>query len=361
MRTINNTTFTFIFSKDIYTLYSKSITDLEYKVYLIEKGKLDTVVQTGVLLASIPLIDRFINFLPLIDGRYKLTITGYPNSVFFTHSINKRNILIGLIKKGICPCKCKTPCTDCITQEMKECLRSQSLTTFINNYIYINKDFSITGFLPSGNLTTDFYKKVYNDLYFYLNTELCKQLLVTGLNGELKQNQHLYNYQIAIYYLGLYFEAKLEIDSLDTESLIYLDTVYDYKKIIECIKKLGICVEDMEDNFNIQTINVYYWQLGLLEDINDVILVLGLSYLNTKPFQTIETFEQGFDVPLTSVGKLAFAITNIDNSPFILYDSLGNDVTATFDTYYDAVIRTILFVSIPSYIPSTLFFKFKQV
>lgn len=122
-------------------------------------------------------------------------------------------------------------------------------------------------------------------------------------------------------------------------------------------------MDELEEDFNYEYINVYYWQLEIDQDFNDLQTIYDDSYLTIKPHKPIELFEEGYNVPLSNIGKLVFSIVNVNNSNYSLYDSLGNDVTDNFESFYHLPTRSIVFCSIPSYNYSTpnLFFKFKKL
>lgn len=365
MRTINNSSYNFTFNKDQYLLTSKLNTDLTYNLYYIEEGKVDKLIESKIILGGAEISDKTI-VLPVIkDGRWRLELVeiSVPNNlIYFTHSIGKRNLIIRGLRKAICTdCQCKDSCTGCNDKEARQCIANQSLFTLVSHYLYINKDFSLIGY-PEVNATTyNLYKKVFNDNYDYLNHEVSKQCLDNNLSGSSSNIQSVFSYYMAIYYICWYLEAKEEIDNLDIESLEYLDKVYDYKKLSDCVRKLGINIDDIIPDYNVLPTNVYYWQLGISQTITDLQNIFNSIYLNLQPFESLNTFIQGYDVSMYSIGKLVFAITNIDNQEFIIYDALGNDVTENFETFYDISLRTIVFVSKPTYTISSLFFKFKQL
>lgn len=365
MRTINNIYYNFTFKQDKYLLTNKQLVDLEYNLYYLEDTKEDKLIKNDIILGTADEADKTIT-LPLNkDGRYRLDLVDINppnNSIYFKHSLGKRNLIIKGLRKAICKhCRCKDDCDGCMTKEAKMCLTNQSLFNLVQQYLYINKDFSLSGFPIVSPKTYNYYTKYFNDNYDYLNHELSKQCLNNILSGSSSVNQDLFAIYLGVYYIGWYLEAKAEIDGLDKESLDYLDKVYNYKELSDCIKKLGIDMNELEEDFNYETINVFYWQLEIDQTFDDLQTLFNANYLSTKANQSLDTFQQGFNVPQGSIGKQCFAINNINNQSVILNDALGNDVTDNFETFYDIPTRSIVFCSIPSYITGSLFFKFKTL
>lgn len=107
--------------------------------------------------------------------------------------------------------------------------------------------------------------------------------------------------------------------------------------------------------------SVYYWQLTNVSDrIEEVIPLLSLAYLATKPVKQYSQFEKGADVVYTSVGRPCFAIVDTNDVYYSIIDALGYDISHMFDRYYDASIRTILYVADEIRTHSTIGYKFKK-
>lgn len=365
MRVINNSSYNFKFYQDQYILIDKLNTDVTYTLYYIQEGKTDVVVETKLILGTATIEEKTLILPVNKDGRYRLSFTEINDQykhVYFTHSLGKRDLIIRGLKKAICrDCQCKEECNGCMTREAKQCIANQSLFTLVSHYLYVNKDFSIVGYPSVSNTTYLWYKEIFNNKYDYLNCEISKQCLENTISGSSSINQDVFAYYMAIYYMGWYLEAKQEIDLLDTDALEQLNKVYNYKKLSDCVAKLGINIEDITDDFNVQPINVFYWQLGQFETFVDLQNLFNPLYLYAKPFQLFSVFEAGYNVPKNSIGKLCFAISPTINQPFLIQDSLGNDVTDNFETFYDASLQAVVYCSILVYTSGTLFFKFKTI
>lgn len=126
-----------------------------------------------------------------------------------------------------------------------------------------------------------------------------------------------------------------------------------------CDDSLGGDFPDTEEPLD-QT-SVYYWQLTNVSDrIEQVIPLLSLSYLATKPVKEYSKFENGVDVVYTSVGRPCFAIVDTNDVYYSIIDALGYDISHMFERYYDASIRTILYVADEIRTHSTIGYKFKK-
>lgn len=121
-------------------------------------------------------------------------------------------------------------------------------------------------------------------------------------------------------------------------------------------------LDDFPDGVNGAVTSVYYWQLTNVSDrIEQVIPLLSLPYLATKPVKEYHQFEVGSEVVYTSVGRPCFAITDTEDLYYAIIDALGYDISHMFERYYDASIRTILYVADEIKTHSVIGYKFKQL
>ncbi len=162
---------------------------------------------------------------------------------------------------------------------------------------------------------------------------------------------------IGLYYLAFYY-TDLHNATDDAEA-DYIKQKYKFTKVVSCLRRHGINIDNIEDVFF--NYPVFYWQLdNPIDDISDVIPLLSNNYLATKPVDTFQKFNQGKIIEYNLIGRIVFTIKNADSSNFILNDSLGNDITDEFNTYYDTVNKFALFVSDIPYSHGNVYFKFKQ-
>ena len=108
--------------------------------------------------------------------------------------------------------------------------------------------------------------------------------------------------------------------------------------------------------------NVYFWQiLNPAHTILNVIPLVNQIYINSKPFELFSIFEQGYKVNLIEFGKLCFIIQISNLTNYEITDSLNNDITDIFETFYIEELKAMLFVSKMPYSYSVIYFKFKMV
>lgn len=93
---------------------------------------------------------------------------------------------------------------------------------------------------------------------------------------------------------------------------------------------------------------VYYWQEPTpLTEYPDIIdAIINDDYLADKPFTTKALFEFGIDIPLTHIGRIAFAFDpGFPSSGFKITDFLGNDITHAFTKNNITSLDIVLFTS----------------
>jgi hypothetical protein len=93
---------------------------------------------------------------------------------------------------------------------------------------------------------------------------------------------------------------------------------------------------------------VYYWQepTPVTEYPDIVEAILNDNYLDDKPFTTKTLFEFGIDIPLTHIGRVAFAFDpSFPASSFLIKDFLGNDITHAFTKTNITSLDIVLFTS----------------
>ena len=143
-------------------------------------------------------------------------------------------------------------------------------------------------------------------------------------------------------------------------SSLHFENYTEYDKCISCESCLTIIEET--DMVPITDVQVYFWQLDNPADrIAQVIPVVNQAFLDTVPNVQMEIFQQGYMVTYTKIGAICFAIKETELFNFTLTDSLNNDVTDEFDTFYYTAEKTILFVSKNHFTHSTIYFKFKTL
>ena len=356
MRTIDNAIYTFTVVKDQYQLTNNSGIILPARLVSVNIFG----VETEEFNRDFAIGEQYA-FSLLKDTRYRLKVSNQP-IVYFTHFKLIRNYLIHELIKlfcDTCGCGCSDGTVNCLERKIRIKNQELAISNLIQQYIRIPKDFSLIPNNPASTILSTFLNNVYNLDYYKLQEEVGNQLVSSTLKGEYTVNEYLYKYHLAIYYLGIYFEALLETTT--PEEVEQVNTLYKVLNATPCLTNLGININTMSKEFNKTDIRVFYWQTLPTETIADVIPLISKEFLLTKPSNPLVEFTEGRIVPLISVGKLVFAISPIANTNFVLYDSLGTDVTDDFDVYYDTINQTAIFVSQLTYSHSEMYFEFKPL
>lgn len=332
--------FTYKKYKDVYTIQNNGIVVLTYTVTRKECDS-STLVQTATIQ-----VDETITLpLSFIDGVYEVSITDGVETEILDDILFYNNLLLTIISNvevSLCGCKPCNDCEDCTNCETYLNTLSQVLAfTFVNHPKYNAYISTITE-----TIQCDFTQNV-----------LC--MLTNNMINGTTDTKNIYLKIIGLHYLSFYLVDLIQ--ATDEEEANYIKTKYNSAKILKCLRKIGIDVDVVLEEF-VEGMNVYYWQLpNLLDDINDVIPIFNDLYLADKNVVPFEEFEQGKTVTYTSIAPIAFAVKETDILNFSLIDSLGNDITDEFDIHYFAGMRTVLYVSKEHASHSSVYFKFKKI
>lgn len=243
----------------------------------------------------------------------------------------------------LCGCNCSN-CDDCF--EESDCDLMIRISTLMMSYYMV---------------TNPKYTTIFNIVSKKLGCDITADLLCQINNmsyGNDSDAKFFIKRLIAFMYLVFYLHESL--GSIDMEEAEYVNKKFKAKKILACIKKLGINIEDIIGDIT-DDLKVYRWQFDeTISDINTVISDWSVNYLDLIANRPLSDYEQGVTAPFTKVGRVCFAIKPSQLVNFSIYDSLGNDVTDEFDIHYFATEETVVFVSKIVYAPSNIFFKFKK-
>lgn len=361
MTSISNITFQLKRVKDVYTLVNLTGIDFEY-----------TLIKEGCDTITIPIVRtveaNLSTALPITsDGFYSLEVNG--ETCYFNVLHNYRDRLVVLIQEALCKhCGCSP--VNCLPKDAVDCLKNQSLFNFIQTYKYLVKPFSFEERQLYNVFLFNFYQKtIYNNRCFTVQ-ELCKQLLDTSITGNSQTNKALFDYYIAIYYLGLYYYDVVNINTTlltseeVEEELIHLKEVYRYKKIVNCIRNLGVDINSLlEETLEVpSTTKVAYWQLTNTNDkLAEVLAGLTLPILDAKPFELYPIFNDGKTITYTNIGRIVFAIYTTVEQNFIITDTLGNNITDNFEVAYVPSLQCMVYVSKSIITHSTIGFEFNTL
>lgn len=191
------------------------------------------------------------------EGRYRIRIG--TAVVYFSKYFTLTKEVVKGVRRALCDCGC-TDCSRCEDKEGNIAKRNQSLYALLNGYTNLIKPFSSA--LPEryNKVLFNFYQTIFTRHNISIQCTIAKQILETQISGNPSTNQELTNYNTAVFYLGVYFYYKYSIinaypDLIERETqLRYLDQLFNYNIIQNCISKLGICIKEYEEIY-IEIIN----------------------------------------------------------------------------------------------------------
>lgn len=326
--------------KDVYSIENVGLTTINYNIQTRECDSLNSF-KSGTILPG----ETFILPINFLDAIYVVTLSDDDEEEVLDDILQYNNTLLNFIdgtEELLCGCK---KCNEC-----EECNKCDS---FLNTLNYAMAYFHVNS--PKYN---NYFSVFTNELKCNYSQEILCLISQINMSGKI-EIEKLTKLNIGMYYLVFYLLDLAQ--ATDEAEANYIKNKYKSFKILKCIRKLGIDI----DNFNEQLFSdmtVYYWQLdNVIEDINDVIPLITNIYLSTKNNVPFEDFEEGKIVNYNQVGRIVFAIKETDILNFELSDSLGNDITDEFNNYYIASDHTVLFVSKIPHSHSNVFFKFKKI
>ena len=271
-------------SKDLYlTLFlsEKCDIDVNYRVYIEE-----IIIEVG---------DSYTFNLPTKDGLYKLSLTnkeGNYQEIFIPQYLELLSSLVEDIEYVLCGCNYK----DCDDEDYDNDTEILSVLLKILSYISINKN-KYGRALASSNACVEC------DI---LESNLC--ILINENVSENYQNKNLIKKLIALYYLVFYYtDYKIE-NNLET-----IQQRYNFKKIYPCIKKIGLSIECIEDNWNkgvedISTIRRVYQGESVRFQLNFQ-SGTDLTITDFTAFDSIKVEVQTINYPLQEVSIEVEALT----------------------------------------------------
>jgi hypothetical protein len=329
--------YTYIKYKDVHTLQNNEGIDMNYEIIKISCNA-TTVLSTGTM---VPGQTITLNFAT--DGNYTISLSTVNDEDSFSIKYFQ-NLLKSFItdaERILCGC---AKCDDCA--ECNEC--QDYLGAFMKSFAFNSVN------VPLYQAYVDLIAQ--SVLCDFTDEVICSLIheKVFGSSSVKEPMLKILSYYYAAFYYKDYYMA------VDAEEENYITTKYKFNKIAKCIKKLGVDPAEIIEIFENGSM-VYYWQLNnTQEDITDVIPLLSPNYISAKPSLLLETFEQGYIVNYSQVGRICFAIMPTQIQNFTIEDSLNNDITNDFDVHYEVGMSLALFVSKLVYSYSNIYFKFKK-
>jgi hypothetical protein len=339
---VSGTDYKYLKYKGIHTLKNLSQTTLfTYSVTLVKTFS-KTLIVTGTLAPNetVTLLSQ------LEDGEYKITLTdveSFLTSFTISHHVKLLAKVVSEIKNLVCntcdDCKNGRNCDNCSTQ----------LSAVISAQTYYHLNYSLYDSFMS-NMTYSLAALLGDSTILYMNDYRIK-----GKGDPEKLTLKI----LGIYYLAFYY-ADLAA-SIDANEVLYVYDFYSSEQVLNCLQDLGVKVASGEQAVD-TSINVYFWQLSQITDtLDSVKLILSDNFIKSKATYPLQDFAEGKVITYNNVARIAFVLQDVRTTSFAIYDSLNNNVTTQFDSYYDSNIKALLYVSKVSYSFGNIYFKIKNL
>ena len=94
-----------------------------------------------------------------------------------------------------------------------------------------------------------------------------------------------------------------------------------------------------------KNLSVNYWKAEFTQSKEEVLELISKPFLESKLLASRESMSTGIDFQLNGIGRLCFFVNTLDNTNITIKDVLNNDVTESFDLFYDSDLNGVLAVS----------------
>ena len=134
----------------------------------------------------------------------------------------------------------------------------------------------------------------------------------------------------------------------------YIQEKFFFEKILKHVDCLCVDINEMETIFNnnIDVNLIYQHQLEVVgQGINELTAVRAYDNL----YSTAQVLE-GIYVTLSKIAKFGFIMKDSNLNPYTIIDTLGNDITASFDYHY--LDGNSYYITKENVSYSTIYFKF---
>lgn len=172
---------------------------------------------------------------------------------------------------------------------------------------------------------------------------------------------------------NLLYSFIIPLTEVEKKKLLVL-----YKNIL--YKSKNICNTDISDKYQISkkdnTIQaektdcnnipvnqtVYYWQESLISKTQANILtdITNMSYFVSKSKSSVSSFETGFTITYTSIGRISFYFPNSTLLNYEIRDVDNLVITNSFDIALETDTKGVLITSKNIYSYGQIFFKIKK-
>jgi hypothetical protein len=134
--------------------------------------------------------------------------------------------------------------------------------------------------------------------------------------------------------------------------------IYDNEK--DCYKCVpyGINHEVIDPDFDASDDLVYWWQYPDLASDSSLAPSIDQAFLDLQNKDEIAPFLVGYVIAYELVGRIGFAITNINEDDYKIVDVFQQElIPLVFDSYYNTELRTQIFISKEYYSHGNIYFQ----
>lgn len=137
------------------------------------------------------------------------------------------------------------------------------------------------------------------------------------------------------------------------DMLIYSDHTKSYDCIPLSVNNEVLTLEG-DDTDDV----VYHWQYSDFTSNISLAPAIDQDFLDLQDSNPIIDFINGFVIPYSNVGRIAFAVSNVDENYYQIIDVFETDITSVvFDTYYNLAMRTQIYISKEVYTHGNIYYK----
>lgn len=178
-----------------------------------------------------------------------------------------------------------------------------------------------------------------------------KEIFLLNLVGKIiLEHSELISFKDKQRLTNMYFAIMNKYSKLICKAEIKRN--YHFESYLDALNVADNCYTANEEE------KIVYWQEDFTLDNNAIQIVAGNEvYVSTLPSDTYEVFEQGKDIEYSKVGKIVFLALNSETTNYIIKDSLGNDVSHSFEIALFPELHATLIISDNIYSYGTMNFK----
>ena len=295
------------------------------------------------------------------DGQYQVTLsatgeTDVAESFYVIRFL--QNSIIADTLTLLCDCSNTFVNESCKTKSEQEAIAVRGLFAKVFAFQF---NYVIRYGAEFPNIFTTFLNKGAELVTCNTQTVLNSLLLEECVTGCISNTSRITRLYMAMYWAGMYFTERTVVDTTVSADVEALKTKFNYDKIVACICDLCFTIQELEALFstNPTTDQIYSFQFpDITKGIGDIAEVTSAFLATNGQLQSETDLIAGKTINFTNIGRIGFVVNTTDQTPFDIFDSLGNNVTTTaFNKVYDTATQRVFFVSINVVAPNSIFFK----